>query len=71
MDEIGEEPQFNEQVCKAWNEYKLIVELEYVKAKINGSSKVIIVKDRKVKHSDLPQPFKNKQKFNNEDDNFF
>ena len=52
----------------------MIVELQYFKAKINGSSKVIIVTDRKVKHSDLPQT--NKQiihfpkKFNNEDENF-
>ena len=76
MDDVDEEPQFNEQACKARNEYKLIVELDYFSAKVNGSSKVIIVKDPKVKDSDLPQPFKNKKiilfpkMFNDEDENF-
>ena len=76
MYDVDEEPQFNEQVCKARNEYKLIVELDYFNAKVNGRSKVIIVKDPKVKDSDLPQPFKNKKiihfpkTFNDEDENF-
>ena len=76
MDDVVEETYYNEQVYKARNEYKLIVELDYFNAKVNGRSKVIIVRDPKVKDRDLPQPFKNKKiiqfpkMFNDEDENF-
>ena len=52
------------------------MELDYFNTKVNGRTKVIIVTDSKVKDSDLPQPFKNKnilrfpKKFNNNDEDF-